>query len=112
MILNDKESVWAECEKLGETAVQAKIDAGEFGAHTALPRQWLSEKQEKRRLEKEAEDRRRSDRVLAAAEASARASEKAAEAAQRSAKWTMWAAVAALLSAIIPAIVQYLTRPA
>ena len=56
MILDDKESVWAEREKLGEIAVQAMIDAGEFGEHTALPRQWLSERYEKRRLDKEAED--------------------------------------------------------
>lgn len=110
MIVNDKESVWAECEKLGEIAVQAKIDAGEFGGHTAFPRQWLSEKYEKRRMEKETEDRARSDRALAAAEASAHASEKAAEAAQQSAKWTMWAAIAALLSAIIPAIAKFCTK--
>ena len=51
MILDDKVSVWAECEKLGEIAVQAKIDAGEFGEHTAFPRQWFSERYEKRRLD-------------------------------------------------------------
>lgn len=106
MDLNNNESVWAECEKLGEPAVQARLVNGDFGEHSTLPQQWLLECQAERRAAKEAEDNERNKRALAASEASARASETAAEASRQSARWTMWAAIAAFLSVIIPAITQ------
>ena len=41
MEVNNRDSVWAECEKLGEAAVRARIDSGAFGAQSLLPREWL-----------------------------------------------------------------------
>ena len=101
MILDDKESVYAACEKLGEVAVRSMVDAGSFGGHSAFHRQWLLEKADERLRQKEREERGHNERAVAAAEHSATASEKAALAARDSARWTMWAAVVALLSIIV-----------
>ena len=101
MILNDKNSVFAECEKLGEAAVRAMVDAESFGNHSAFHRQWLIEKADERSRLRETEERQRNERALAAAEKSAAASERAAMAARDSARWTMWAAVVALLSIVV-----------
>ena len=101
MIINDKDSVFAECEKLGEAAVRAMIDAGNFGGNSTFPRQWLLEKADDRLRRREAEERERNERALAAAKQSAAASEQAALAAKDSARWTMWAAVVALLSLVV-----------
>ena len=101
MILNDKDTVFAECEKLGEAAVRAMVDAGSFGGHSAFHRQWLLEKSDERLSQRETEERQRNERALAAAEQSAAASERAAMAARDSARWTMWAAVVALLSIVV-----------
>ncbi len=106
MILNDKNNVYAECEKLGESAVRAMVEAGQFGGHSAFHRQWLLEKADERLRQKEMEDRERNDRALAAAEKSAAASEKASLAAKESARWTMWAAIAALLSIIVTYLIK------
>ena len=53
MIFKDKGTAWAECEKLGEAAVQANLDAGFYGMTSALPRQWLLEKAAARRVKKD-----------------------------------------------------------
>jgi hypothetical protein len=101
MQLDDKNSVYAECEKLGESAVRSMVEAGSFGGHSAYHRQWLLEKAEERLRMREAEDKERNERALAAAESSAAASERAALSAKDSARWTMWAAVIALLSIVV-----------
>ncbi len=106
MILNDKEAVYSECEKLGEAAVHSMVDAGNFGGHSAFHRQWLLEKAHARLREKEQQETERSERAVAAAEQSAAASERAAVAAKESARWTMGAALVALLAVIV----QYLTK--
>ena len=98
--------MYGECEKLGEAEVRSKIDAGEFGGHSAFPRQWLLEKADERLRQKEREETERSERAISAAEQSAFTAERAAIAARNSARWTMWAAVIALLSIIV----QYLTK--
>ena len=98
MILDNKDSVYATCEKLGEAAVRSKIDAGDFGGHSAFPRQWLLEKADEHIRQNEQEVAERNKRAVAAAEQSAAAAERAALAARDSARWTMWAAIVALVS--------------
>ena len=110
MELGSKESVWTECQAMGEAAVKARLEAGSFGGFSLLPKQWLLEKEAERQALREAEDRARNDRTMAASEASARASEKAAEASLLSARWTMWAAIAALASVVMPLIAQYFAK--
>lgn len=61
MILNDKESVFAECEKLGEACIRAAVDANSYGINSALPRQWLLEKAEERRSQMETEARQQTN---------------------------------------------------
>jgi len=106
MELNNRESVWAECQELGEAAVRARLANGSFGTLGILPNEWLLEQEEKRRATKEAANSERNERTLAASEASARSSEKAAEASLRSARWTMWAAIAAFLSVVVSGVAQ------
>ena len=101
MNIDDKNSVYTECDNLGESAVRAKVDAGHFGVNASLPLQWLNEKSEERLRVREAEDRIRNERALAAAEMSAASSERAALSAKVSARWTMLAALIALLSIVV-----------
>jgi len=101
MILNDQQTVYADCEKAGETAIRALVDAGNFGGHSAFYRQWLLEKADERRRQQETEANERNIRAIAAAEKSATAAERAAIAARDSARWTMWAAIVALLSIVL-----------
>ena len=98
MILDDKNAVFAECEKLGEIAVRAKLEAGNFGRFSAFHLEWLHQKAEDRLRQQFAEERERAERAIAAAEKSAHASQQAAMAARDSARWTMWAAIVALVS--------------
>ena len=101
MILDSKDTVYAECERLGETAVRSMVDAGNFGGHSAFHRQWLLEKADERLRKKEQEETERNERAATAAEQSASAAERAAVAARESARWTMWAAVVALVSILV-----------
>jgi hypothetical protein len=110
MIIDDKNSVFAECEKLGEAVVRAKVDAGSFGNHSAFPRQWLIEKADERSRQREAEERQRNERALTAAEKSASSSERAAIAARDSARWTMWTAIVAIFSIVVSIVVSHFSK--
>jgi len=106
VIINDRASVWADCEKRGEAEVRAQVDAGTYGMVSTLPREWLHEKAEERRIKRETEQQEVAQRAVAAAEASARAAEAAANAARKSERWTMYLVIAALLSIVV----QYVFR--
>lgn len=106
MILSDKETVFAECDELGEVTVRAKLEAGNFDRFSEFHREWLHQKAEERFRQEVAEERERAERAILAAERSALATQQAALAASGAARWAMWAVIIAVTSLLT----QYLTR--
>ena len=101
MTTDSREDVRRECEKLGEHTVQARLEAGRFGAGDVFAWEWLLELHYRRRREGESEGREQLERALKAAEDSAGAARAAAAGAQSATRWTMVAALAAAAAVII-----------
>ena len=106
MTTDSREDVRRECEKLGEHTVQARLEAGRFGAGEVFAWEWLLELHYRRRREGESEGREHVERALKAAEDSAGAARAAAAGARSAARWTMVAAIAAA-AAVIVSLAKY-----
>lgn len=103
----DKLTVYAECDRMGESAVRAQVLADAHGtAISFYKREWLEEKNAEHNSQRETEERKQNLQVLAAAEKSAIASELSAVAAKESARWAMWAVIVALAAIITQLIVK------
>jgi len=96
MNIPSREDAFKMCDQIGIAGVRAGLDSNTYsGDEGWYVRQWLYQKEDAERAEREKLLRSESDRAVKAAE--------------RSAKWTSWAAIAAaagsivtMLSAIIP----------
>ena len=106
MTTDSREDVRRECEKLGEHTVQARLEAGRFGAGDVFAWEWLLEQHHHRLREGESAERERSERALKAAEESASAARAAAAGAHSAARWTIVAALAAA-AAVIVSLAKY-----
>jgi hypothetical protein len=101
LIVDSREDVRRECEKLGEAVVQAKLESEHFGAGKGFAWEWLLEQHYRRRRDVESEERERTERALKALEDSAGAARAAAAGAQSAARWTMVAALSAAAAVIV-----------
>jgi len=106
LIIDSREEVRRECEKLGEHTVQARLEAGHFESGKVFALEWLLELHHRRRREGESEGREHVERALKAAQDSASAAGAAAAGARSAARWTMVAALSAA-AAVIVSLAKY-----